>query len=98
MSELEKFVKVEMIRDVPLESIVDLMDKLEAEVRELRAKVELLPTVSQYNNGFCTSRICIEGIYFGYVDGAWLKADDQLLAKQRYELGLEQPTKGDGDE
>jgi hypothetical protein len=35
MSNLDKFVKVEMIRDVPLEQIVDLMDKLE---KQLKAK------------------------------------------------------------
>ena len=38
MSELEKFVKVEMIKDVPLEYTVDLMDKLEKENAELKKK------------------------------------------------------------
>lgn len=40
MSEIEKFVKVEMIRDVPLEDIVDLMDKYEKENAELREGVK----------------------------------------------------------
>jgi hypothetical protein len=40
MSDLEKFVKVEMIRDVPLEQIVDLMDKLEKENAEFEKTSE----------------------------------------------------------
>lgn len=35
MKVLTKFVKVEMIRDVPLEYIVDLMDKYEDKNKQL---------------------------------------------------------------
>ena len=55
-----------------------------AEARESSIKV------SKYLKGVCEKRICVDGIYFGFVDGSWEKASDQLIAKQRYELGLEQ--------
>ena len=42
MSTLDKWVKVEMIKDVPPEDIVDLMDKYHKENKELKGDISFL--------------------------------------------------------
>ncbi len=42
MSELEQFVKVEMLRDVPLEDIVELLDKYEKDTKDKDYRYENL--------------------------------------------------------
>ena len=64
--------------------------ELQALERQLAEARESSIKVSKYLKGVCEKRISVDGIYFGFVDGSWEKASDQLIAKQRYELGLEQ--------
>jgi hypothetical protein len=75
------------------QTTLDLAEYAKDLERQLAEARESSIKVSKYLKGFCEKRICVDGIYFGFVDGSWLKANDQLLAKQRYELGLKE--KGD---
>ena len=48
----------------------------------------VMPEVRERKHWVCTYRMVVDGIYFGFMDGYWQKADCQATAKRRFDKGV----------
>jgi len=81
--QVKEWKKIAILR-IQYESLLAEMERSE---ERLNVLIKLSPEVRQNPAGVCNYRMLIDGVYFGYIDGEWLKSSDQLLSKRRYEEG-----------